>query len=258
MLQNLRKCVGVAAALLTLGSVATISSATVLLSENFNYANGVLDSVGSAKWSRISGSANDLLVSGGQALVKDASQDDDAATLLSSVNSGSIFASFTLTGDAADRTTSPGGSEYLTGFYTSGGSFLGRVAPAIPAGSPAGTFRLGISNSSAASADVILGTNLTLGTAYTIVIRFDFTTAQTTLWVNPTSIADPGITSTTAATLPVTINRYGLRQPSTDTMGDYALDNLLVATTFAEVVPEPASISMIVLAGGMLLARRRA
>jgi hypothetical protein len=77
------------------------------------------------------------------------------------------------------------------------------------------------------------------------------------LWISPILETDPGITATdTVATTP-TFNRFALRQPSTDTMGDFSIDNLIVTTTFAEVVPEPVMTLFLLISTGALLTRRR-
>src|SRR5262245_1030115 len=89
---------GMAALVLALVASASTSFASVLLNESFNYANGELRTVGSATWTRSSGTSDDLLVSSGKLLINDSSNDDATATFIgaASVSSGKIFASFTL------------------------------------------------------------------------------------------------------------------------------------------------------------------
>jgi hypothetical protein len=254
---SIRRISALTLSLFTLLGTAASSRATILLNEPFTYADGRLDVVGSPTWARVGGTSDDLLVSGNKLLISDLANDDAAGALSSSVNSGSLYASFSLTGDSLDRTTSISGTQYFASFFTSATAFLGRVSPAIPGGTPAGTFRLGIANGTT-SADQILATNLTLGTTYTVVIKFDFSTKQTTMWVNPTTEADTSVTAIDAVTGSPTVGKFAFRQPGADTMGDYAIDNLKVGTAFSDVViPEPASVGLLLAAGSMLLGRRR-
>jgi hypothetical protein len=232
---------------------------SVLMNEQFGYADGELRTVGSATWTRSSGTSNDLLVSSGKLLINDTNNDDATGTFIgsASVNSGKIFASFTLLGDPADVSTSGTGSDWFASFG-SGTSLYTRIFPGHPVAAAAGTYRLGVTNTAASASSTFLAMDLSPTTAYQIVIRFDYSTNQSTLWVNPTSESDPNNIVATDAITPGAINKFGVRQPGASPMGDYSIDNLLVGTTFAEVVPEPGTIAMLLVAGSMLLGRRRA
>jgi hypothetical protein len=233
--------------------------ASVLMNEAFTYADGELRTVGAGTWTRSSGTSNDLLVASDKLLINDTSNDDATGTFLggASVNSGKIFASFTLLGDPADVSTSNAGSEFFASFG-SGTSLYTRIFPGHPAAAATGTYRLGLTNTATTASSVFLATDLSTTTAYQIVIRFDYSTNQSTLWVNPTSESDPNNIVATDAITPGAINKFGFRQPGGTAMGDYSIDNLLVGTTFAEVVPEPGTIGLLLAAGSMLLGRRRA
>lgn len=265
MLQNLRKCVGIAAVVLTLGSFTSKSSATILFSENFNtYSNGTLGAAtngSNVKWTRTSGSAGDELISSNRLLMNDDNGDDAEAALTSTVNTGSIYASFSLVGDAADTASGSAGDYFFT-FLNTGNNQYGRIFAAKPSGTASTKFRIGVSNLSTGTANEVFTANdMTAGNIYTIVVRFDFTSKQTTVWVDPLSEASTSATANVLAdaiATPGTFDSFLLRQGTSGSAGDYALDNLLVATTFAEVIPEPTSLATIALVGGMLLARRRA
>lgn len=262
MLPRTGKRVGLAFVLGLFISAST-SFASPLLTEPFSYSNGVLaaptpGNVSGGTWVRTSGSADDLLVSGGKLLLKDTGSDDAARALSSTITSGVIYASFELTGDTLDRTSSTAGSEYLAGFYSSGGAYYGVIAPSVPGGTPSNSYRLGIANDNISS-NQILATNLLVSATQLVVVKYDFSTNRTTLWVNPTSELDTNVVATDVpGTLPANFNRYAVRQPSTDVMGDFTMDNLKVATTFAEVIPEPATLGAMLCLGGVLLSRRRA
>ena len=56
------------------------------------------------------------------------------------------------------------------------------------------------------------------GQQYNIVIKYDPTTLTSTMWVNPSSEADPSIAQTGTVT-PVSISTFGLRQSATASAG---------------------------------------
>lgn len=234
------------------------SHATPLLSDTFTYSNGVLHTVGSAVWTSAAGSAGDLLVSSGRAVINDSAGDDDSAALLASVNSGAIYASLIVNGDAADISSGTAG-DYFATFLNSIGNQDGRLFAAKPAAAATGTYRLGVtSNTTGTANEVFYPLDLVAGANHLAVLRFDFTTKKTTLWVDPTLESDTSVDSLESITTPGTFTAFLLRQNGTTSMGDYFLDNLKIATTFAEVVPEPASLMLLALGAIPLMRRRRA
>jgi hypothetical protein len=90
-----------------------------------------------------------------------------------------------------------------------------------------------------------------------VVLRFDFTTKTSTLWVDPVTETGGFNAIDAAATLTGTFDKFGLRQASVTSAGDFFIDDLVVATTFAEVVPEPATLGVLGMSAGLMLARRR-
>jgi hypothetical protein len=231
------------------------------MNEPFPYADGELRTVGAPTWTRSSGTSDDLFVASSKVVINDTNNDDDTGTFIgaASVNSGKIFASFTLLGDANDVSTSNAGSEFFAAFGA-GTARYARIFPGHPGGTTSGFYRLGITNAADTAGASFLSGEFSATTAIQVVIRFDYATSQSTLWVNPTSESDAGFTAVDALT-PNAINRFAFRQPGPSqgtAMGDYSIDNLLVGTSFADVVPEPGTIGLLVVAGSMLLGRRRA
>ncbi len=99
---------------------------------------------------------------------------------------------------------------------------------------PPGRFRLGIGNTTGASAmSGQLTNNLATNITYTVVTRYNLSTGQSTIWLNPTTESDPGVAATDAVTA-VSIANFSLRQSSGE--GTLLLDNLVVGTSFADVV----------------------
>src|SRR5439155_23599517 len=60
-----------------------------------------------------------------------------------------------------------------------------------------------------------------------------------TVWLNPGSESDPGMSATDAAT-PITITSFALRESSSPGMGGLFFDNLVVGTEFTDVVSNVA------------------
>jgi hypothetical protein len=136
--------------------------------------------------------------------------------------------------------------------------FQKRAASTSNAG--AGTFRLGIGNSTTSDANSgQIATDLSLNTTYQVAIRYNVGTGQSTIWLNPTLETDPSVT---ASDTPGTINisTFAFRQSlaSGDGMGTLFVDDLRVGTTFAEAVPEPSTWALVGLGAiATLLWRRR-
>jgi PEP-CTERM motif len=96
---------------------------------------------------------------------------------------------------------------------------------------------------------------------YRAVIGFDYDSGISTLWVNPASAASVHITATETTANNRPLAAFALNQGEPEST--IAIDNLIVATTFAEAltsatVPEPTSL-LLILGGclGLVAAARR-
>jgi hypothetical protein len=256
--------------------VALSGHATVLVNETFSYTNGVLTTVGSANWSHYGGfnlSGFQLDVTNGKARINqgDVSQArQDTSTPLSSTfnpltdNTSKIYTSFEVTFTALP---------FNTGGWTNGGYFAhlrtstaGEEYTRIGAstnGAAAGKFRLAIGNeapwvSFGSAPPAYLPTDLSLNTTYRVVSLLDLATDKSTLWVDPVLESDPSVTASDSISYAGLINGYVLRQTPSGPIpnggpGVILLDNLLVGTTFADVVPSVPEPSAIAMAGVGLL-----
>jgi hypothetical protein len=240
------------AALLTAG-LATSTKATTIFTDNFDgYADGILPTqptTPSATWTNHSG-AGGIPVSSGK-LYDGQTFNSDISAFVSghpyvpispSASATNIFyATFTVNFQALPTGS---GGYYFFHFKDDGtANFRARVfAFTNTAGS--GSFRLGIANG-AGTASATNTTDLSPGTTYIVVVRY-FNTTNTfaapisTLWINPTSETDPSVTATDSTT-PISVTTIAVRQPgstTTPTAGaaTVAIDDLVVGTTFPDVV----------------------
>lgn len=232
-------------------ALATSQARAVLLgSETFTYSDGTLTTVAPAGvWSNFSG-ATALNVSNGVAVLTGVNSQDDGLNLTStSPSNGVIYASFDV-----NFTSWPSGSGSYFAFFkdTTTADFRARVL----ATNTTGGVNIGIGNgvATAIAGSSFLSTTLNFGTTYKVVLRLDQSSGAdvSTLWLNPSLETDPGATATDvigSAPFVIPITQFALRQ-SNATQGLNWVDNILVGSTFADVVPEPSTIALV--GAGML------
>ncbi len=230
----------------TLGLLAFGARAAGILNENFDeYSDGLLPLGPSQTWTNHSGTGG-IAVSGGQ-LYDGQIYSSDVSTLLpggpyAPVGTDMFYASFTVNFQILPTGN---GGYYFAHFKDYGTSNFRARLFALTNNAGTGKFRLGIA-SAAGSAAYTNTTDLIVGTTYTVVMRYvnptnTFAPVSSTLWINPTSEASPSGTANDATT-PIAISMYAFRQPGSTTAGiaasgaTVAIDNLLVGTTFADVV----------------------
>ncbi len=259
-------------------SVCVISAqATILLNETFTYSDGDLTNVSAGAWGYHSGAidvTNDLSVVSGRAYINqnDGAQNHrDYNRLLSSTfdpavdNSSAIYTRFTVNFAALpfNSGTSTAGSYFAHLKSSASGEFYGRIG-ANSEGAAPGTFRIGITSESWANGagTVEFAQDLNLNIDYVVVMKYDLLTDRATLWINPLSEASASVVSADAPTYFAggVINSFALRQGtsnSTGAPGDLFIDDLIIGTSFAEVVPEPTSLCLVAIGAGAALIRRR-
>ena len=254
---------------ITLCLAAFSARASILLQDNFTYSDGFLptnsvafDSLG--VWFKYSGNGSRVPVSGGQLYLGESFSDDVTSPLTNAPYTAAsatnvLYSSFTVNFQIAP--TNKAGGFYFAFFKdtNAGTTFKARVyalTNGVPAGDLAlGMFRLGIANA-AGTASVTNTTDLSLHTTYTVVTRLILpigyggnpTNLASTLWVTSDTSSfnetSPSITATDASGT-ITVSDYAFREPGAVTTpsagaATMALDNLVVGTSFADVVPASA------------------
>ncbi len=221
---------------------ATTAQASVLANETFTYNNGNL--VGNGGWAAHSGAGSVpvQVTSGAAVLAQGSLTREDVNLGVTAIGAGqTYYAGFDLTNAGGNQTV------YFAHFLQGASTFRGRVF--ITAGS-SGDFTVGLSDT--ATLNQTWATGLTFGTTYRVVVSYDFDTGTNKLWVNPATESSTSLTATGTASTAVA--GFALRQAAGNSV--QTIDNLIVATSFAEAVPTPGSAALLGI-GGLIAMRRR-
>ena len=220
--------------ILAILSIAGAAGATELVDEDFTYPDGALTNVAVGTWAAHSGTTGADV--SGNALSLSASSSMDVNTSLGGTySSGTVYYKFELTMTAQPTAT----GSYLAHLKDGASNFRDRVY----AKSSGAGFVLGVSTWTETA--TFWATVLDLSTPYTVVVGANLGTDTTTLWIDPLTESSTSISSTAATTS--TATQFAFRQASG--IGTMTIDDLAVATTFNEVVPEPATAGLLLVAG---------
>jgi hypothetical protein len=243
------------AAACALGLAVSMAQASILINETFDHPDGNL--VGQtpipgpgAAWTAFSGAGSTpVQVSSGRiTLNQGAGTREDVAS-----GTGSVMGSGDRWYAGFDVAVTGANTNVYFGMFLQGTSnFLSRIWVTTP--TSGGDYRLGFSNDNSITDNdgEVFSADLTYGTTYRLVSYYDYTAMQGKLWINPVNESSPGLLATDPGfSNPVTA--YAFRQ-ATGSNSVQTVDNLIVATTFAEVVPEPSSLVLLAVAA---MIRRR-
>jgi hypothetical protein len=114
----------------------------------------------------------------------------------------------------------------------------------------AGSYRIGIGTSTTLAAATnssgiatnIVQQNLTFGSAYTIVVRYVLSSGLETVWISPANETSSASASATFSAPWPNVSGFGLRSATgtSSESGDMTAGNLVIGTTFADVIPASA------------------
>jgi hypothetical protein len=148
-----------------------------------------------------------------------------------SVNSGAIlYVAFTLNQSLLPSQA----GDYFAHFKDTslGTTFRAKIFASTTNAAP-GSYRLGIANA-VNTVNAQFPMDLNTDQAYLVVVRYNTATAESVLWVNPTSESSTYVSATDAAAAS-SVGSYGLREEGG--IGIVNIDNLVIGTAFTEVVP---------------------
>ncbi len=212
----------------------------VILADKFDYPDGLLSAGSGYQWLTYSPASpsNDCFVASGKLLLAQTNSDDVhmfySNGVSFAVNSGAVlYSKFTLNYSMLPSTSDGG---YFAFFKEAGTSqFRARVF-AQTNNAAAGKFRLAISNGGFSQQRYPM--DLSLGTDYVVVTRFNTVSGIATLWVNPRSESSQSVSGIDYA--PGTeLFTYAFRQDGKGgTMGALSVDDLVVGTSFSDVLTE--------------------
>lgn len=224
------------AALLATGS----AFAAPLASDDFSYADGSL--VPNGGWATHSGTAGDLLVASGAAVVQHGTPSEDANLGFGDNTTGILKATFDV---VVDDNTAIGGSdfEYFAHFSDGGTSnFKSRLS--LTSATTTGDYSFGIaSGSSTEEATTVADFNY--GDTVSVMLFFNLDTGIGSATIGGETITGTGIFAGE------TLSAFALRQSDSSNNETITVDNLVI-----ENIPEPSSLALLGL-GGLLIARRR-
>jgi endonuclease/exonuclease/phosphatase family metal-dependent hydrolase len=235
------------AAGLALSGWGMTAKGEVLLNDAFDYANGPLITVSAGKWlhhSPSGSSTGQVEVASGRVFLNHSEAEDVHAGLQGApYSSGSalgLYVRFTVNFSSLPDGAASSYFAHSKDNTTSG--YRARIFTTTN-GAPAGTLRLGVGNAGS-SPTAILTNNLSLGSNYTVVMRYVISNATTTLWLDPATDLSPSVTATDSASA-LSVSGFALRQPSSVNdgvgYGNLFLDDLMVGTAFTDVVAVPTN-----------------
>lgn len=235
--------------LLTAMGFAFLSASSfgvILINEPFNYNDGALTTVSGGAWINHSGTLLQQDVESGMVNLTQTESEDTHRNFVGPTG-GTIWTGVDVIFSALPNA---GAGTYFLHYSDGGASnFRGRVF-ATTTGAGAGKFRIGVAEN--AGAATFIATDLNLSQTYRILLSCNETD-------NSSSVEVVGVGSANASEAgAIVLSAINLRQSNASGgMGVMKLDNMIVATTRAEAVPEPASLFGLGSAVALLAARRR-
>ncbi|MEQ6125095.1 DUF5689 domain-containing protein [Pseudotenacibaculum sp. MALMAid0570] len=209
--------------------LSAFSFGQVILAEGFSYSDGNL--VPNGGWTNFSGTASEIQVASGQAVMSHGSGSREDASLTFATVAGDIYYAFNLSIDDLGSPVSGSDSEYFANFLEGTSNYRARMDIVPPSG--AGDYSIGIASNSS-TAEATWGTDLTFGQSYRVVVKFDQVTGTAQLWVDPTVSTDTSISGSAIGAF--TVDQFALRQSNSSSDETIRIDDLMVGQTFNDVL----------------------
>ena len=200
--------------------------------DNFDYADGSLVVNSARVWANHSGTADDLLVASGQAVVQHGAPSEDANYAFTSQTAGSVYFGIDFSVDNLGAPYSGTDDEYFASFRD-GFALNGRLYIVEPGAS--GDYTVGIATTGG-TAEAVWATDLTFGTTYRAIVRYDIDNDQAELWIDAATLADTSILGAALGGPGDNVSSFALRQSDSSENETVRVDNLVIAGGFDEVV----------------------
>jgi hypothetical protein len=201
----------------------------VILCDNFTYPDGSLVTNSAFFWDTRSGIAGQCQAGGGQLQLCATQTEDVVARLVGApyakTNSIGLYSSFKVR-----FLTLPKPAPAFFAHFANGSTLRGRIY-AGTTNAAEGCFRLQVANG--AGPPLEFPQDLTTNVTYQVVTRYMVDSATTTLWLNPASELDAGISAGDPQNA-TSITAYGFRQDS-GLGATILIDDLVVGLAFAAV-----------------------
>jgi hypothetical protein len=209
--------------------IASVGSATVLISEDFSYADGSL--IANPPWFNHSGTAGDLLVASGQAVVQHGIPSEDATHPFTPTG-GDLYYAFDFSVDDLGEVISGTDHEYFAHFKDDGFGFRARLDVQAPQGG--GDYTVGLSTIGS-TGDVTWPADMTYGVVYRVIVRYNQDDNTSQLWIDATLDSDLSISGIDQPDPGIPITGFALRQSDSDLNETVRVDNLIVSGDCADV-----------------------
>ncbi|PWK18976.1 T9SS type A sorting domain-containing protein [Xanthomarina spongicola] len=203
--------------------ITSLSFGQVIVAEDFSYPDGSL--VPNGGWTTGSGTAGDLLVSSGQAVVQHGTPSEDARKSFTSV-SGDIYFALDFSVDDLGAAYVGTDNEYFAHV-----NFNARLT--VGPGTSGGDYTVGIKSSSAGQ-PTWWATDLTYGQTYRAVVRYDQDLGLAQLWIDPANAGSTSVSGTEDGAN--SIDSFDLRQSDSSENETVRVDDLMIGQTFDDVL----------------------
>jgi uncharacterized repeat protein (TIGR01451 family) len=230
-------------------NVEVRKNSNILLVDNFTYDTGTaIDTESGGLWSQYSGTANQMVAGSGVVTIDGVNHTEDVQAPLIGAPYPTNSATVLYSKFYINYSTLPGTLGSYISYFTDGSTsnFVCRVW-AFTNGAAAGDYRVGIAISTNQSTLAVpFPQDLVPGSNYLVVSRLVLSNSVSTLWVNPVSESSSSVTANDVNWSSATqFSDYDLRESTADE-GILTYSNLVVGTTFNDVVGvSPADVSVI-------------